>query len=96
LREFRNSKGLTIEAFWKPIGVTKSGGSRYETCERKLPDPVAKMLYTAYGYMPGMTSAQDVKRVHVSSEEAELISYLRENPDVLNMVNRLKNSKAEA
>jgi len=34
--------------FWTPLGVTQSGGSRYES-GRKLPAPVGLLLTIAYG-----------------------------------------------
>lgn len=90
LREFRQSKDMTIESFWRPIGVTKSAGSRYETSDRGLPDPVLNLLFSVYGYRPGVKDSKGLKRVGVTASEVDLLEFLRENPDVLQMVERLK------
>jgi len=34
--------------FWQPLGVTQSGGSRYES-ERDMPKPVESLVTIAYG-----------------------------------------------
>jgi DNA-binding transcriptional regulator YiaG len=43
LKDYRNKLGLNQQAFWSGIGVTQSGGSRYES-GRNLPKPVALLL----------------------------------------------------
>ena len=43
----RNALGLNQSAFWSRIGVTQSGGSRYET-GRKMPKPVAMLFELVY------------------------------------------------
>ncbi|MBI4291031.1 MAG: helix-turn-helix domain-containing protein [Betaproteobacteria bacterium] len=42
-REIRRKLGLNQKEFWTRIGVTQSGGSRYES-GRKMPTPVREML----------------------------------------------------
>ncbi|MGY8624185.1 helix-turn-helix domain-containing protein [Chromobacterium violaceum] len=42
-REIRRASGLNQEQFWSRIGVTQSGGSRYEN-ERSMPKPVRTLL----------------------------------------------------
>jgi len=44
----RNGLGLNQSEFWSRIGVTQSGGSRYET-GRKMPKPVAMLFELVYG-----------------------------------------------
>lgn len=39
---------LNQKDFWGPLGVTQSGGSRYES-GRELPTPVKMLLHLAYG-----------------------------------------------
>jgi transcriptional regulator with XRE-family HTH domain len=46
-RALRNSLGLNQSEFWGRIGVTQSGGSRYEN-GRRLPPPVRKLLGIVY------------------------------------------------
>lgn len=43
LAEYRRKLGLNQGAFWNGLGVTQSGGSRYES-GRGLPAPVALLL----------------------------------------------------
>lgn len=43
----RNKLGLNQSQFWNKLGVTQSGGSRYEG-GRKIPAPVKKLLYVVY------------------------------------------------
>ena len=42
-REIRRRLGLNQEQFWTQIGVTQSGGSRYES-GREMPKPVRELL----------------------------------------------------
>lgn len=48
VRALRNSKRLNQSEFWQRLGVTQSGGSRYET-GRRIPKPVKMLLDLAYG-----------------------------------------------
>jgi transcriptional regulator with XRE-family HTH domain len=42
-REIRRKLGLNQQQFWSKIGVTQSGGSRYES-GRNMPRPVQQLL----------------------------------------------------
>ena len=42
-REIRRKLGLNQQQFWPLIGVTQSGGSRYES-GRRMPAPVRELL----------------------------------------------------
>jgi predicted transcriptional regulator len=42
-REIRRKRGLNQQEFWPQIGVTQSGGSRYES-GRRMPAPVRELL----------------------------------------------------
>ena len=44
----RKKANLNQSEFWSPIGVTQSGGSRYES-GRNIPKPVQRLLEIAYG-----------------------------------------------
>jgi len=46
-RMLRNSLGLNQSEFWSRLGVTQSGGSRYEN-GRRMPPPVRKLLGIVY------------------------------------------------
>lgn len=43
IREIRKKLGLNQSEFWSKIGVTQSGGSRYES-GRNMPKPVRELL----------------------------------------------------
>lgn len=47
VRALRRRLGLNQQQFWSPIGVTQSGGSRYET-SRTMPSPVRKLVWLMY------------------------------------------------
>lgn len=46
-RALRNHLGLNQQQFWARLGVTQSGGSRYEN-ERRIPTPTATLLRLTY------------------------------------------------
>lgn len=48
VRRLRLKLGLNQSQFWSPLGVTQSGGSRYES-GRNIPRPVQLLLHLAYG-----------------------------------------------
>ena len=47
----RRRLGLNQYDFWTPLGLTQSGGSRYET-GRRIPRPTQILLDLAYGQDP--------------------------------------------
>ena len=49
--------GLNQTDFWRPLGITQSGASRYES-GRSIPRPVQMLLRIAYG-----AKAQAAKQV---------------------------------
>jgi transcriptional regulator with XRE-family HTH domain len=65
VRKIRVRSGLSQEAFWGRIGITQSGGSRYE-CGRRIPEPVELLLKIAYGSNAEATAA--VKALRPSSD----------------------------
>ena len=48
-RALRRKLDLNQTEFWSRLGVTQSGGSRYEASSRKVPKPVAMQAVNAYG-----------------------------------------------
>lgn len=48
LTKLRERTGLNQTEFWNRLGVTQSGGSRYES-GRGMPKPVQTLLKIAYG-----------------------------------------------
>lgn len=48
IKEYRRKHKLNQSEFWSRVGVTQSGGSRYES-GRSIPRPVQLLLQLAYG-----------------------------------------------
>ncbi len=48
IKLFRQKSAMNQTEFWSRIGVTQSGGSRYES-GRNIPVPVQRLLLIAYG-----------------------------------------------
>jgi len=65
VRNQRTKLGLNQSAFWTRVGVTQSGGSRYEA-GRSMPKAVKTLLDLAYGKKPLDTLAK-LRGVEVSS-----------------------------
>jgi transcriptional regulator with XRE-family HTH domain len=79
-REIRRRLGLNQEQFWTQIGVTQSGGSRYES-GREMPRPVKELLRLVHVEQIDLSQ---VKRV-----DFEIISYLKdEHPDLYRNLRR--------
>jgi transcriptional regulator with XRE-family HTH domain len=79
-REIRRRLGLNQEQFWTQIGVTQSGGSRYES-GRDMPKPVRELLRLVHVEQIDLSQ---VKRV-----DFEIISYLKEtHPDLYRSLRR--------
>ncbi len=74
-REIRRRLGMNQQEFWSQIGVTQSGGSRYES-GRNMPRPVQHLLRLVH-----------VERVDISNirrEDLDVIEYLKAtNPSLL-------------
>lgn len=45
--KLRQKLGMSQTQFWSPLGVTQSGGCRYES-GRTVPVPVQKLYYLVY------------------------------------------------
>jgi transcriptional regulator with XRE-family HTH domain len=85
-REIRRRLGLNQEAFWTQIGVTQSGGSRYES-GREMPKPVRELLRLVHVEQIDLSQ---VKRV-----DFEIISYLKAtHPDLYRSLRRAVKGRA--
>jgi len=80
-REIRRKLGLNQQQFWSKIGVTQSGGSRYES-GRNMPKPVRELLRLVH------VEQIDIQRIkrddidvieYLKSEEAELYKTLKKS-----------------
>jgi transcriptional regulator with XRE-family HTH domain len=73
-REIRQKLGLNQDEFWQKIGVTQSGGSRYEA-GRDMPRPVSELLRLVH--------VEGVDLTSIRREDIEIITFLREtHPDL--------------
>jgi transcriptional regulator with XRE-family HTH domain len=73
-REIRQKLGLNQEEFWQKIGVTQSGGSRYEA-GRDMPKPVTELLRLVH--------LEGVDLSTVRKEDIQIIEFLRsKHPDL--------------
>jgi transcriptional regulator with XRE-family HTH domain len=79
-REIRRKLGLNQEQFWTKIGVTQSGGSRYES-GREMPKPVRELLRLVH--------IEQIDLSQVRREDFEVIHYLKTNhPDLYRTLRR--------
>ncbi len=67
-REIRRKLGLNQQQFWSKIGVTQSGGSRYES-GRNMPRPVRELLRLVH------VEQIDIQRI--KREDIDVIEYLK-------------------
>ncbi|MDA8256834.1 MAG: transcriptional regulator [Betaproteobacteria bacterium] len=67
-RDIRRKLGMNQQQFWSQLGVTQSGGSRYES-GRNMPRPVQQLLRLVY---VEQIDIQKIKR-----EDYEVVEYLR-------------------
>jgi len=67
-KEIRRRLGLNQEEFWTRIGVTQSGGSRYEG-GRSMPKPVRELLRLVH--------VEQIDLSRVRKEDFELLDHLK-------------------
>jgi len=73
-RGIRRKLGLNQQQFWSQIGVTQSGGSRYES-GRNMPRPVQHLLRLVH------VERIDIQKIR--KEDYEVIEYLKSRkPDL--------------
>lgn len=84
-REIRRKLGLNQQQFWSKIGVTQSGGSRYES-GRNMPRPVRELLRLVH------VEQVDIQRI--KREDVEVIDYLKSNePELFKSLKKSARSK---
>ena len=88
-REIRRKLGLNQQQFWSTLGVTQSGGSRYES-GRNMPKPVRELLRLVH------VEQIDIKAI--KREDWDVIEYLKtQEPEMYKSLKksaRSKNKKA--
>lgn len=74
VREIRRKLGLNQSQFWSKIGVTQSGGSRYES-GRNIPRPVQALLRLVH--------VEQVDINKVKKDDVDVADYLKTtNPEL--------------
>jgi transcriptional regulator with XRE-family HTH domain len=67
-REIRHKLGLNQQQFWSKLGVTQSGGSRYES-GRNMPRPVQHLLRLVH--------VEQIDIAKIKRDDYEVIEYLK-------------------
>jgi len=84
-REIRQRLGLNQQEFWTRIGVTQSGGSRYES-GRSMPKPVRELLRLVH--------VEQVDLSRVRKEDFEILAHLKaHHPDLYRRLRRAVRAK---
>ena len=84
-REIRRRLGLNQQDFWTRIGVTQSGGSRYES-GRSMPKPVRELLRVVH--------IEQVDLSRVRKEDFEILAHLKtHHPDLYQSLRRAVRAK---
>lgn len=87
-REIRERLGLNQQEFWTKIGVTQSGGSRYES-GRSMPKPVRELLRLVH--------VEKIDLTRVKKEDFEVIEYLKtEHPDLYRNLRKASKSRRKS
>jgi transcriptional regulator with XRE-family HTH domain len=87
-RDIRYKLGLNQQQFWSKVGVTQSGGSRYES-GRSMPRPVRELLRLVH------VEQIDIQRL--KRDDVEIIDYLKsEDPDLYKTLKKAARDAAKA
>jgi transcriptional regulator with XRE-family HTH domain len=87
-REIRRKLGMNQQDFWSRIGVTQSGGSRYES-GRNMPKPVRELLRLVH--------VEQIELSKVRREDFEIVEYLKEtHPDLYKSLRKAVRAKLES
>jgi transcriptional regulator with XRE-family HTH domain len=74
-RAIRRKMGVNQQAFWSKLGVTQSGGSRYES-GRNMPRPVQHLLRLVH--------VEQIDIAKIRKDDFEVIEFLKsKNPSLL-------------
>lgn len=84
-REIRRKLGLNQQEFWTQIGVTQSGGSRYES-GRNMPKPVRELLRLVH--------VEQLDLTRVKKEDFEIIDFIKaDQPDLYKSLKKAARAK---
>lgn len=86
-RDIRKQLGMNQQDFWSQIGVTQSGGSRYES-GRNMPKPVAELLRVVH--------IEGIDLASLRKDELKVLEILRiERPELLSeLMQQVKETEA--
>jgi transcriptional regulator with XRE-family HTH domain len=85
VREIRRKLGMNQSQFWSKIGVTQSGGSRYES-GRNIPRPVQALLRLVH--------IEQVDISKIKKEDMDVVEYLKaSNPDMFKSLKKEAKAK---
>ncbi len=86
-RDIRRKLGLNQQQFWSTLGVTQSGGSRYES-GRNMPKPVRELLRLVH------VEHIDIKAI--KREDWEVVEYLKaQEPELFKSLKKSARSHAK-
>ena len=84
-REIRRKMGMNQQQFWSKLGVTQSGGSRYES-GRNMPRPVQQLLRLVH--------VENIDISKVKREDFEVVEYLKStDPEQFKSLKKLARAK---
>ncbi|MBV2234059.1 MAG: transcriptional regulator [Sterolibacterium sp.] len=87
-REIRRKMGLNQQQFWSKLGVTQSGGSRYES-GRNMPRPVQQLLRLVH--------VENIDISKVKRDDFEIAEYLKaHDPEQYKTLKKLSRSAVTA
>jgi len=73
-REIRRNLDINQKDFWSKVGVTQSGGSRYEN-GRNMPKPVSELLRIVY--------VDRIDLLNIQRMDIDVINYLKKEDAAL-------------
>ncbi|MDR1935967.1 MAG: transcriptional regulator [Candidatus Accumulibacter sp.] len=87
-REIRRKLGLNQQQFWSRIGVTQSGGSRYES-GRSMPRPVRELLRLVH------VEQIDIQRI--KRDDVDIVDLLKsEDPELYKALKKAAKARRKA
>jgi transcriptional regulator with XRE-family HTH domain len=87
-REIRRKLGLNQQQFWSKIGVTQSGGSRYES-GRNMPRPVRELLRLVH------VEQIDIQRI--KRDDVDIVELLKsEDPELYKALKKAAKARRKA
>lgn len=86
-REIRRKLGLNQQQFWSKIGVTQSGGSRYES-GRNMPRPVQQLLRLVH--------VEQIDIGKIKRDDWEVVEYLKSSdPELFRSLKKAAKGKGK-